>query len=254
MKAENKTVAAIILAAGLGTRMKSQKPKVLHEILGKAMVLYVLETAQQAGLKPLIVVVGAYSEKVCDTVTTRFDTRFAYQKKQLGTGHAVMTAIPHIPETVCQVMIMCGDVPLLRAVTLTGMLDDHIHSGRDLSVLGVDLENPTGYGRLVFDNNRNLVKIVEEADATMLEKQIQTINSGTYCVKKEFLIEAIEQIRPDNIQGELYLTDIIEIGYQGRRQMGVFIGPDPVEIKGVNTRSDLEAIERLLRERSFKTS
>lgn len=254
MEPEQNTVAAVILAAGLGTRMKSQKPKVLHEILGKPMILYVLDTAIQTGLEPLVVVVGAYSDQVRNTVSKQYNVRFAFQEHQLGTGHAVMVALPLVPEKIGQVIIMCGDVPLLRSDTLTAMLEDHVQSNRDLSVLGVDLEDSKGYGRLVFDGHRNLVKIVEEADATAVEKQIKTINAGTYCVKKPFLSDAIQRIKPDNMQGEFYLTDIIEIGYQTRKQMGVFIGSDPKEIQGINSQVDLERVACLLQKRSIKIS
>lgn len=254
MKTEQNSITAIILAAGLGTRMKSQKPKVLHEILDKPMVLYVVETARQVARGSLIIVIGGHSEKVRDIILKHCSAMFAFQKNQLGTGHAVMAAMPHVSETVGQLIIMCGDVPLLRVETLKAMLKDHIESDRDLSVLGVDLENPKGYGRLVFDEHRNVSRIVEEGDATEAQKQIKTINAGTYCIKKAFLIDALKQIRPNNIQGEFYLTDIIEIGYRTRKCMGVFIGSNAQEIKGINTLEDLKDVENMLREINIKTS
>ncbi len=254
MASERKTVAAVILAAGQGTRMKSEMPKVLHDLLGKPMILYVLETAAQAGLEPLVVVVGAYSEQVRKAVSIHYDVRFAFQKDQLGTGHAAKIALPHVPGSVDQVIIMCGDVPLLRPETLTAMIDDHVQTNRDLTVLGVDLKDSSGYGRLVFDDHRNLVKIVEEADATAAERQIKTINAGTYCVKKPFLSDALHRIKRENMQGEFYLTDVIEIGHRASRQMAAFIGADPREVRGVNTKADLEAVESQLRRSPSKTS
>ncbi len=254
MKNKKKSVAAIILAAGLGTRMKSHKPKVLHEILGKPMVIYVVETARQVAREPLIVVSGAHCEKVRDTVLEHCRAIFAFQKNQLGTGHAVMAAMPHVHKTVGQLIIMCGDVPLLSVETLKTMLKDHIESDRDLSVLGVDLENPKGYGRIIFDEHRNVSMIIEESDANAAQKQIKTVNAGTYCVKKAFLNDALKQIRSNNIQGEFYLTDIIEIGYRDGKNMGVFIGSNAQEIKGINTRKDLKDVEDLLHEIKIKRS
>ncbi|MFH0725616.1 MAG: NTP transferase domain-containing protein [Pseudomonadota bacterium] len=246
--------AVIILAAGLGTRMKSDKAKVLHELMGRPMVLYVVETAKKAVGDNVILVVGHQAQKVKEIVSQKENVSYALQEAQLGTGHAALVALPFLPEETQEVIILCGDVPLLRPETVCRLLSDHSRSCRDLTLLAVEVENPTGYGRILFDNNRNLLKIVEEADATAEQKKIKTINSGIYCVKKLFLCDALKKINTNNAQGELYLTDIIEIGYRERKAVGVMVSSNAEETIGVNSREDLLLAEKVLRRRSLKLS
>lgn len=241
--------AVIILAAGLGTRMKSNKAKVLHEIQGRPMVSYVVETARQVAGNNVIVVVGNQAEKVCQVVSGNEDLLFAYQEKQLGTAHAVLCAVPQIPEPCTEVVILCGDVPLIRPETVSRLIDDHLEAQRDISLLAVELENPFGYGRILLDSNDQLSGIVEEADATSKQKRIKMINSGIYCVNKEFLVRALPQVRSNNAQGELYLTDIIEIGYIAKTTMGVMVGADEREILGVNNLKDLQQVDAIMKTR-----
>ena len=162
--------------------------------------------------------------------------------------------MPFLPDETEEVVILCGDVPLLTAETVRQLLSDHSLSGRDLTLLAVDVEKPTGYGRILFDENRNLLKIVEEADATAEQKKIQTINSGIYCVKKTFLRDALKKINTDNAQGELYLTDIIEIGYREGKILGVMLSSNAEETIGVNSREDLFNAETVMRRRNPKLS
>ena len=241
--------AVIILAAGLGTRMKSNKAKVLHEIQGRPMVSYVVETARQVAGNNVIVVVGNQAEKVRQVVSGNEDLLFAYQEKQLGTAHAVLCAVPQIPEPCTEVVILCGDVPLIRPETVSRLIDDHLEAQRDISLLAVELENPFGYGRILLDSNDQLSGIVEEADATSKQKRIKMINSGIYCVNKEFLVRALPQVRSNNAQGELYLTDIIEIGYIAKTTMGVMVGADEREILGVNNLKDLQQVDAIMKTR-----
>ncbi|MGD8283001.1 MAG: NTP transferase domain-containing protein [Desulfobacterales bacterium] len=241
--------AVIILAAGLGTRMKSNKAKVLHEIQGRPMVSYVVETARQVAGNNVIVVVGNQAEKVRQVVSENEDLLFAYQEKQLGTAHAVLCAVPQIPEPCTEVVILCGDVPLIRPETVSRLIDDHLEAQRDISLLAVELENPFGYGRILLDSNDQLSGIVEEADATSKQKRIKMINSGIYCVNKEFLVRALPQVRSNNAQGELYLTDIIEIGYIAKTTMGVMVGADEREILGVNNLKDLQQVDAIMKTR-----
>jgi UDP-N-acetylglucosamine diphosphorylase/glucosamine-1-phosphate N-acetyltransferase len=249
-----KKCSVIILAAGLGTRMKSDKAKVLHEIMGVPMVLYVVETAQKAIGGKVILVVGHQAEQVREVVSAKMEVSYALQEKQLGTGHAALCAVPFLAEETEQVVILCGDVPLLTPETVCRLLSDHYLAGRDLTLLAVNLENPTGYGRILFDQDRNLLKIVEEADATVEEKTIKTINSGIYCMKKHFLCDALKKINTNNAQGELYLTDIIEIGYREKRVLGVMISTNVDETIGVNSREDLLNAEKMMQGRSPKLS
>jgi UDP-N-acetylglucosamine diphosphorylase/glucosamine-1-phosphate N-acetyltransferase len=243
----NNRCAVVILAAGLGTRMKSQKAKVLHEIMGTPMVLYVVETARKAVGEQVILVIGHQAETVKAVVSAR-DPKAAYaiQEKQLGTGHAVMCAMPLLGEDVENVVILCGDVPLLRHTTVESLISEHCRSGRDLTVLAVAVEKPTGYGRIIYDENHNLLKIVEEADATDEQKRLATINTGIYCVGRRFLAEALQHLTTDNAQGEFYLTDIIEIGYREGKSLGVLLSAHAEEAIGVNSSEELAAVERIL--------
>jgi len=254
MKINNSNVAVIILAAGLGKRMQSDMAKVLHEVLGRPMIRYVVETARRIAGKDVIVVVGHQAQKVMEVVSADAEVLFAYQEKQLGTGHAVLCAFEYIPEYVSEIVILCGDVPMLRAATVQSLIDDHKAAKRDLSLLAVTVDNPRGYGRVMIDENRRLIRIVEEADATPEQKKIRTVNAGIYCVAKKFLTDSLQQIKPDNVQGELYLTDIIEIGHREKQVVGVLFGDDGDEVMGVNSCTDLLAAEKIMRLRMSKTS
>jgi len=239
-------VSIIILAAGLGTRMKSNMAKVLHKILGKPMISHVLASACDVAGNDVIVVVGHQADRVKDACLKVNPVSFAFQKEQKGTGHAVLCAMPEIPETAENIIILCGDVPLLKPKTIRELLTDHINENRDLSLLAVELEDPAGYGRVLINENRELTRIVEQADATEDEKAIKIINSGIYCVSKAFLSASLQKITPDNAQGEFYLTDIIGVGYGMGNNIGVFVGMNPEEVSGVNTLADLKAVETLM--------
>lgn len=249
MQTEDK-IAAIILAAGLGTRMKSDRAKVLHEINGKPMIMYVIETAKKIVGKEIVLVVGKQAEKVKELVSAVYEVIFALQEDQLGTGHAVKCALPLIPEYAEQVLILCGDVPLLSSGTVTKLYDNHIREERDVSILAVEIENPQGYGRVIIDDKHSVLGIVEEADATLDQKRIKIINSGIYCVKKTFLEYSLNKIKADNAQGEFYLTDIVKIGYKENKRVGAIIGEDKEEILGVNSIKDLMVVEGIIQKRS----
>ena len=244
-----KNVAVVILAAGMGTRMQSDKAKVLHEIQGRPMILYVVETARKIVGDDVVVVIGHQAQKVRAIVSDTAELRFAYQEQQLGTAHAVLCALPLVPEHCEHVVILCGDVPLIQPETIADLAADHLSARRDISVLAVELDNPFGYGRILLDDNRQISAIIEEADATADQKQIKLINSGIYCVDKAFLLEALPEIRPDNAQGELYLTDIMSVGYKEKRNMGVVIGTNRQQILGINTCRDLEAVDAIMKAR-----
>lgn len=242
-------IAVIILAAGLGTRMKSDKAKVLHEVLGKPMIMYVTETAAEIAGGNVIVVVGNQSAIVKETVSKYFNVFFSIQEEQLGTGHAVRCAFPNLTENIEQVVILNGDVPLIRSDTVHCFLENHVNADRDVSVLAVDVEDPKGYGRILLDKNRRVIGIVEEADATEEQKQIRTVNTGIYCVKKNFLFSSVKKIRQNNTQSEFYLTDIIRIGNSEHKEVGVFIGRDADEFIGVNNPQELVSAEKIMKSR-----
>ncbi len=240
-------VAVIILAAGLGTRMKSDLAKVLHPILDQPMIRYVLATASSIVADNIVVVVGHQADEVKRVCSQPPGIRFALQEKQLGTGHAVLSAMPQLANNVEDVIILCGDVPLLKEKTVRLLLDDHRKNKRIVSLLAVEIDQPRGYGRVIIDDQRNLSRIVEEADATAAEKEVKLINSGIYCVDRRFLDESLAQITPDNAQGEFYLTDIIGIGYQASKKIGVMVGDDDMEVSGVNSIDDLKIVENFMR-------
>lgn len=242
----NHEIAVVILAAGLGTRMKSERAKVLHEILGVPMIFYVLETAVRISGKDIVVVVGNQAEKVKEVVSSRHQVYFALQEEQLGTGHAVQCAMPMVPDHVTDVLILCGDVPLVRLETLQRFVADHFELKRDVSVLSVEMDDPTGYGRLVFDDDGRVLGIVEQTDATEAQKAIRIVNTGIYCVEKAFLAQVLEMLKANNQQGELYLTDIVQIARELERNIGTLASCDPEEFIGVNTRQDIQKTASIL--------
>ncbi|MGD9281611.1 MAG: sugar phosphate nucleotidyltransferase, partial [Desulfobacterales bacterium] len=163
------------------------------------------------------------------------------------TGHAVRCALPHIPHHCREVVILCGDVPLIKADTVKALVKSHANEKRDISVLAIELEDPTGYGRILLDEEKRVQGIVEESDATSRQKRIRLINTGIFCVKKDFLLRAVPQIKSDNAQGELYFTDIVEIAYNENMHIGVTVGGRHLEVTGINTIEELKKVERAMK-------
>ncbi len=238
-------IAIIILAAGLGKRMKSDKAKVLHEVLGVPMILHIARTAIAVAGKNIVIVVGHQADKIKQIISQKYKVTFAFQEEQKGTGHAVLCALPHLPRTARSVIILCGDVPLLTPNTLEKLIKDHKEKKRDLSLLSVELDEPKGYGRLIFDDDSNLCGIVEEADAQGDQKKIKTVNAGIYCVNVDLLREILPKIQSNNVQGELYLTDIVGMAYlKGTKSIGAITCGDSNEVMGVNSQYDLQIVEK----------
>jgi UDP-N-acetylglucosamine diphosphorylase/glucosamine-1-phosphate N-acetyltransferase len=232
-------LAIIILAAGMGTRMKSNLAKVLHRIHGRPMIQYVVDAARGAAGRNIVLVVGHQADEVRRVVSAEAEVGYAQQEKQLGTGHAVMCALPTLPPAAEDVVILCGDVPLIRTGTILALVADHRAAGRDVTVLAVDVPDPTGYGRIICSDDARLQAIVEEADATRSQKRISVINSGIYCASRSFLAETLPKLNADNAQQEFYLTDIIALGVDAGRQTGMMMGGHHSEILGVNTVKEL---------------
>jgi UDP-N-acetylglucosamine diphosphorylase/glucosamine-1-phosphate N-acetyltransferase len=247
-------VGIVILAAGLGTRMKSDKAKVLHEVCGRSMIEHVVETAVDVAGSNVVVVVGHQADTVRSVVGRSFEVRFAHQAEQLGTGHAVLCAMPELPDEVRQVVILCGDVPLIRSSTIGDLIEQHEDQKRDLSLLAVHMSNPTGYGRMLSDPHGNLFGIVEEADADADQKKITLINTGIYAVRRPFLSEALPQIGSNNAQNEIYLTDIVTIGHRKNKSVGMVVGQDSSEIIGVNSPVELQLAEETMKNRTCEKS
>lgn len=239
--------SVIVLAAGLGTRMKSDKAKVLHEICGRPMIQYVVEAALQVVGSNVVVVVGHQSGVVKKVLSEYHGISFALQETQRGTGHAVACALPHLSREIDDVVILCGDVPLIFPHTIRGLLSDHQENRRDITLLGVRMPNPKGYGRIILNESGELAGIVEEADADPRQKEINIVNAGIYAIRRSFLVSALPQIRPDNKQGEIYLTDVIGIGYQSNRKLGLTVNAATEEVVGVNTPDDLRLAENIMK-------
>ncbi|MGB8428121.1 MAG: NTP transferase domain-containing protein [Desulfobacterales bacterium] len=246
MQPNDETIAVVILAAGLGTRMKSDKAKVLHAVCGRPMILYVVETAAKVAGENVILVVGHQAQRVREVVSRSVRVRYAFQERQLGTGHAVRCAMADVPVDCQQVLILCGDVPLIQEQTLRQLIDDHCAHRRDVTVLAMELENPTGYGRIIRADAGQVVAIVEEADASPDQRAIRTVNTGIYCVAKSFLAHALNEIDSDNAQHELYLTDIVGVGHRDAGRVGVMVAANAQEFRGINSRDDLLAVESLM--------
>lgn len=242
-------VKAVILAAGKGTRMKSDLPKVIHEALGKPMVEYSIEAAHEAGaeLSDICLVVGHGAEQVKKVVGDKVN--YVVQEEQLGTGHAVKCAEKFIGKDGIT-MVLCGDTPLITGKTLKRLVDTHISEGNAVTVLTAEVENPTGYGRIIKDIWGKFVKIVEQKDATDEEQRVNEINSGMYVFNSEALTKALKLLKNDNKQGEYYLTDTIEIiKAHGLGEVSTLVIDDVDETKGVNSPEQLKEAESILRGR-----
>ncbi|VEN73572.1 conserved hypothetical protein [Candidatus Desulfarcum epimagneticum] len=247
-------LGVIILAAGMGKRMRSSKAKVLHEIDGKPMILHVLETASRIAGDDIVVVVGHQADEVKKKILQSYSPLYALQKEQLGTGHAVLCALPVLPAHIQRTLILYGDVPLLTAETIQNLIGFHEKKKCDITTLAVESPRPRGYGRALLDAKGMIRKIVEEADATEEEKKIRLINTGIYCVEKGFLMEAAPKLKPENAQNEYYLTDLIEIAYRNQRISRPFISKNFEETNGINSMEDLSAAEADLKKKKTKIS
>jgi bifunctional UDP-N-acetylglucosamine pyrophosphorylase/glucosamine-1-phosphate N-acetyltransferase len=240
----------LILAAGLGTRMKSQHAKVLHHLDGRPLITHVCRTAQSLNPRQIYVIVGHQAEAVGTAVRGSLaegQATLITQVHQLGTGDAVMSAREVLAAAQSTLLILSGDVPLLRPETLRTLLEQHRSAGAIGTVLSVRMENPTGYGRIVRDDEGRFVKIVEQKDASAEEKQIREINSGIYCFETSKLFKALELVQPANQQGEYYLTDVPELLLSDGELVNAYLHNDAREVAGVNTRAELAEFENLLR-------
>lgn len=222
--------------------MRSSRAKVLHEIAGVPMIRYVVETALSV-MNDVVVVIGHEAEGVRKALEPYPMLRFAVQEEQLGTGHAVICAMPQVPARIQDVVVLCGDTPLIKPTTVRALIDKHRDSERYLSLLTTNLAEPSGYGRIVLDAQGNPIRIVEESDASESEKKIVLVNTGTYCIKKDFLKKALADLKNDNVQGEFYLTDVVELAYRDGRPAVVLEVSDTIQVIGVNTREELARAE-----------
>lgn len=240
---------AVILAAGKSTRMKSDVPKVLHEACGRPMIEYVLDAAREAGCERIVAIVGHQAELVKQSLQHHPDVQFALQSEQKGTGHAVMMARPNLEDHQGPVMVLTGDAPLMKASSLAGLLEA-AKQEQAACVIGTAVtENNFGLGRIVRSSSGEFLRIVEEKDASPEEKQIQEINVGCYVFDGPSLFSALDRIRPNNKQGELYLTDCAAIIKSDGKPVIAADKLTIIEAMGVNTRAQLaEVQEEILRQ------
>ncbi len=244
------SLAAVVLCAGKGTRMKSERAKVLHPLLGKPLAWYPITRAFDAGASRVVAVVGHQADQVKKALEKPFESQplaFALQTSQRGTGDAVASAKAALADWTGPVLILYGDVPLLTAETLTRLVEAYRSSGSPLALVSVRFEDPTGYGRLVRDPKGKLTRIVEHKDASPEERRITEVNAGVYVADARFLFQALGTLTPQNAQGELYLTDIVALAAQ-KGDVAVVEAPAE-ETAGVNDRAELADRARLLQQR-----
>ncbi|HEY0762733.1 MAG TPA: bifunctional UDP-N-acetylglucosamine diphosphorylase/glucosamine-1-phosphate N-acetyltransferase GlmU [Pyrinomonadaceae bacterium] len=249
-----KPLNVLVMAAGLGTRMKSNRAKVLHELGGSPLIAHVVRAAQALQPHAIFVVVGHQAEEVERAALAEVGdlARFVTQAQQRGTADAVESARSELENTDSLVLVLSGDVPMIKTETLRKLIEHHNNSGAACTILSVRLENPTGYGRIVRDANDSFQKIVEHRDATEEQRQVKEINSGIYCFDGKELYRALRKVEPANDQGEYYLTDVAEIIRADGGTVSVYLHSDNREVSGINTRAELAEFENLIRRSAIR--
>ena len=264
-------LAVIILAAGKGKRMKSHLPKVLHLLADKPLLGHVIDLAKGLNSERIIIVIGHGAERVREVFTPPASpslttspsppskggekgevkrggsggVEFVEQKEQLGTGHAVQQTEESLRDYDGNILILSGDAPLLKIDTIRKLIKIHRESDAVVTVLTAEVDNPSGYGRVVRDSNRRAINIIEEKDASSEIKKIAEINSGIYCFKKDYLFNALKKIDKNNIQQEYYLTDVVGLAFKSSLKIETLVAEDPDEIMGINTQEELKEEERI---------
>ncbi|MGO9566773.1 MAG: bifunctional UDP-N-acetylglucosamine diphosphorylase/glucosamine-1-phosphate N-acetyltransferase GlmU [Desulfomonilaceae bacterium] len=238
-------LAALILAAGKGTRMKSGVPKVLHPVAGRPMISYVVDAVRSSGFSYIVIVVGHESAEV-KKVVQEPGIEFALQEPQLGTGHAVASARDLFRGFSCDILILCGDIPLLQSRTIKEFIRFHQDNGSRLTVMTTYPESPTGYGRIIRSEGGIVTGIVEEREASDGEKAIREINTGVFLANGNLLYSLVDKIGADNSQGEYYLTDIVSEAAKASIPVHAFVLPHAQEATGINARSDLARVSAIV--------
>lgn len=237
-----------IMAAGKGTRMKSDLAKVLHPLLGRPMIHYVIQLARELGSERVIAIIGHQRERVRDELAGEH-IEFAVQEPQLGTGHAIMQVAPMLSGYDGDVLILSGDVPLLTYATMRRLIDLHVDQQAAGTVLTTVMTDATGYGRVLRGPDGRVEKIVEHKDATEAERRVREINAGIYMFRSADLIPALNQITPHNAQNEYYLPDVLKILMDAGRKIAAHTTADFHEISGINTVEQLREAETVLARR-----
>ncbi len=246
-------IKSVILAAGKGTRMKSETPKVLHKIFEKPLLGYVLDNIKTI-TNENFVIVGHHADEVKEYVEKNYqNAKTVLQTPQLGTGHAVSMACPYLKDFKGQVLILCGDTPLITSETLKKFVEFHNSNNSDLTVMSTIFENPTNYGRIIREQDGSLKCIVEEKDATPEQKAVKEVNAGIYILDWAKIAPAFSQLTSNNAQGEYYLTDIIEWGKKNNLKVNAFILENSDEIYGINSRKNLAEATRIMNTRKLNS-
>lgn len=246
----DKEIKAIILAAGKGTRMKSSKPKVLHEIFSKPLLGWVVESVNSLPYKTdSIAVIGSGADLVEDYLKNNYNNvQTVLQKEQLGTGHAVSMALPLLNDFKGYVIITCGDTPLLKTNTLDEFIKYHASQNADLTVMTTIYDNPFGYGRIIRNQKDEIEAIVEQKDATVAQKQIKEVNTGVYCLNWEKIKPAFSDLKNNNSQGEYYLTDIVKWANDKNYKVSGYVAKNSYELYGINSRANLATALKLMKD------
>lgn len=234
--------AAVILAAGLGKRMGASIPKVLAELAGRPLIQWVVEAAHRAGIGRVIVVIGHKGEMV-EAALKGHDVEFVWQRDLLGTGHAVMQALPLLKGHEGLILVLLGDAPRVRPETIRQILSLHVETGASATVLSADFDDPHGYGRVIRRPNGLVEAIVEERDADDKTKSIKEINSGCICFSPDDLFSALDEVTNENAQGEYYLTEVPTILRREGKSVAAHKAEDPIEAAGVNSPDQLDSLK-----------
>lgn len=253
MNLDLKKVGCVILAAGKGVRMKSNLPKVLHKLSGKPLLSYVLHTVQSLNLKKVAIVVGYQGEKVIDLLKGK-TVEIVWQKEQLGTGHAVMQAEPLFSDFKGDLLVLYGDVPLIRPETIIDLIKTHQEKKAKATVLTAILEDPKRYGRIIRKKDGSLERIVEDKDANAEEKKIKEINSGEICFFAPSLFSALKKVKRDNLQKEYYLTDVLKILKKEGEKVEAVLVKNRWETEGINSTLELKQMEEYLSNKKLELS
>lgn len=244
-------LAAIILAAGKGTRMNSDLPKVAHEVAGKAIVWWVVEAARQAGADPIILVVGHGADIVRNIFQgDDSDIRYVMQDKQLGTGHATLCAEPALKNFEGDIVVLAGDGPLIRAETINIMRRRHLESNAAATLATSIIDDPTGYGRVIRDSNNRFAEIVEHKNASDEQKKIREIYPSYACFDAAHLFKTLHQLKPNELSGEYYVTDIPAMLRDKKETVEIVDAVPPEDVLSINTPEQLAEVDAILRARS----
>jgi len=246
-------IYAVVLAAGKGTRMKSEYPKVATPLMGKPLIVHVIESLKKAKITDVIVVVGYKQEVVKEILNDYSFISYAVQTEQLGTGHAVLSAEGSLKNFQGNILVCCGDVPMISSKSFINLIEFHNKNQSYATVLSAMFENPKGYGRLIRDTEKKLLEIVEEKDANEEQKSIKEINTGTYIFHSPSVFENLKSVGRTNAQNEYYLPDLIKIYNSLNQKTDAMILENSLESSGVNSPEDLSFIESLIKEGKLRS-